>query len=62
MECEHCAHTQKLDTGYDDAFYHQRVIPTMTCESCGKNRAGVAGARNTDGHIHVPQESLEAAR
>jgi len=40
MHCEHCGHEAKLDNGYDDAFYHQRVIPAMRCGSCGKNRAG----------------------
>lgn len=40
MECEHCGEKQEITTGYDDAYYHQRVIPEMTCLACGKNRAG----------------------
>jgi hypothetical protein len=40
MECEHCESTQKLTTGYNDAYYHDRVIPSMTCNACKKNRAG----------------------
>lgn len=40
FECEHCGSTQKITTGYDDAYYHQHVIPAMTCRSCGRNRAG----------------------
>ena len=40
MECEHCGHQSKLITGYDDNYYHQKVIPAMTCGSCGKNRSG----------------------
>lgn len=36
MECEHCKHTQQLNSGYDDANYHQNVIPKMKCESCDK--------------------------
>ena len=36
MVCEHCESEQKLNSGYDDAFYHQNVIPVMKCESCGK--------------------------
>lgn len=40
MECEHCGHVDKLTTGYNDAFYHERVIPAMHCTECGKNRAG----------------------
>jgi C4-type Zn-finger protein len=41
MECEHCGNKQMLHSGYNDGFYHQRVIPAMTCESCGKNREGI---------------------
>jgi len=34
-ECEHCGHTQK-GSGYDDANFHQNVIPKMVCKKCGK--------------------------
>ena len=34
-ECEHCGHTKK-GSGYDDAYFHQNVIPKMKCEKCGK--------------------------
>ena len=40
MECEHCGEPQKLTTGYDDGYYHERVIPAMHCGGCGRNRAG----------------------
>ena len=33
--CEHCDHT-KEGYGYDDANFHQNVIPAMKCEKCGK--------------------------
>ena len=36
MECEHCGNTEKLTSGYDDAYYHNSVIPEMKCEKCGK--------------------------
>ena len=36
MICEHCSHEQN-DSGYDDAFYHQNVIPKIECKSCGKS-------------------------
>lgn len=35
FECEHCGETEKR-TGYDDAFFHNQVIPDMTCKACGK--------------------------
>lgn len=34
--CEHCDHEEKLNDGYDDAFYHKEVIPSFKCDSCGK--------------------------
>ena len=36
MECEHCGHIEKNVSGYDDAFFHQNVIPEMKCKQCGK--------------------------
>jgi hypothetical protein len=40
MECEHCTHTQEDKYGYFDNNYMENVIPAMTCQNCGKNRAG----------------------
>jgi predicted RNA-binding Zn-ribbon protein involved in translation (DUF1610 family) len=34
-ECEHCGFT-KEDGGYDDAYFHNEVIPKMVCPKCGK--------------------------
>ena len=33
--CEHCGTTQEK-SGYDDANFHQNVIPNMECPSCEK--------------------------
>lgn len=38
LECEHCGREQELKTGYDDDYYHTRVIPEMKCKNCGKSR------------------------
>jgi hypothetical protein len=35
-ECEHCGATKK-GRGYDDAYFHQNVIPAMECSVCGKS-------------------------
>lgn len=35
-ECEHCGNVEKDRPGYDDAFFHQHVIPDMVCKSCGE--------------------------
>jgi transcription elongation factor Elf1 len=34
-ECEHCGET-KRSHGYDDGNFHDNVIPSMECKSCGK--------------------------
>jgi transcription elongation factor Elf1 len=34
-ECEHCGH-EKRGSGYDDANFHENVIPAMECGECGK--------------------------
>ena len=33
--CEHCNATQE-GYGYDDAHFHNNVIPSMECGKCGK--------------------------
>jgi len=33
--CEHCGNEEKMD-GYDDANFHQNVIPGFKCSKCGK--------------------------
>lgn len=35
FECEHCGFEEKCG-GYDDAFFHRNVIPSMKCGQCGK--------------------------
>ena len=36
MECEHCGNIVKNKSGYDDANFHNNVIPNMKCTKCGK--------------------------
>jgi len=36
-ECEHCGHTHKYTSGYDDNNYHDNVIPNMKCKVCHKS-------------------------
>jgi len=33
--CEHCGATE-AGSGYDDAYFHQNVIPEMKCKKCEK--------------------------
>ena len=40
-ECEHCDYeSPSAQSGYDDEYYHNAVIPHKYCPSCLKNRAG----------------------
>ena len=41
--CEHCGH-ENTSYGYDDANFHQNVIPNMKCPSCGQSSNGVASS------------------
>ena len=33
--CQHCGFEETGD-GYDDANFHNNVIPNMVCDKCGK--------------------------
>ena len=33
-QCEHCGYEEK-SSGYDDANFHNNVIPNMKCKKCG---------------------------
>jgi len=35
-ECEHCGYIDKHQYGYDDANFHNNVIPNMKCPKCNK--------------------------
>jgi len=37
MVCEHCGNEQLNKYGYDDANYHNNVIPNLACTRCGKS-------------------------
>lgn len=34
-ECEHCGHISE-GRGYDDTYFHTKVVPGMKCAACGK--------------------------
>ena len=34
--CEHCGTFENGVWGYDDDYYHRKVIPEKKCKSCGK--------------------------
>jgi hypothetical protein len=36
LKCEHCNHEQDLNSGYNDHYYHNHVLPAIECKSCGK--------------------------
>ena len=54
LECEHCDNdTQILKTGYNDVYYHTRVLPSITCAECKKDRAGNVTQQNSQGTVSV---------
>lgn len=46
MECEFCKHQELDNSGYDDRFYHDQVIPSMKCKSCGESTFSKGGTPN----------------
>lgn len=42
-ECEHCGHTTGKQSGYNDANFHENVIPNMVCKKCGLKGGGDTG-------------------
>lgn len=51
-ECAHCGDTVE-GTGYDDANFHENVIPTMVCKSCGKIGGGVSTRADVPAWAHL---------
>jgi hypothetical protein len=49
LECEHCDSTQLLKTGYDDSYYHNKVLPSVTCIKCKKDRSGKITDQDSQG-------------
>lgn len=37
MLCEGCGKIEKDVSGYDDAYFHQNVIPGKLCNKCGES-------------------------
>lgn len=44
--CEHCGNEEN-GSGYDDANFHNNVIPKMKCHKCGKMADDNYSPRNT---------------
>lgn len=71
-ECEHCGHNVQ-GAGYDDQYFHEQVIPNMSCPDCGQtasddyrtpleaaaNNHGCACARAVDEHLGGKPELVE---
>lgn len=43
-KCEHCGDEHE-GSGYDDANFHQNVVPAMKCRKCGKTAVDASAAR-----------------
>lgn len=51
-ECQHCGHEEK-GSGYDDAHFHNNVIPAMVCKECGKTGNEVTSAPTVPAHVVI---------
>lgn len=41
ITCENCNNKQILDSGYDDDYYHTKVLPNMKCASCNESTISI---------------------
>lgn len=41
--CEFCNKETTLNDGYDDNYYHTKVIPAMKCKHCNKSTVSENG-------------------
>ena len=51
-QCEHCG-AERASGGYDDAHFHQNVIPTMKCHECGEVAPSNAPKTAPDVPAHI---------
>lgn len=47
MACQHCGYEKETTDAYDDTFYHEQVVPNMTCNACGETAGTAYEARST---------------
>lgn len=43
MECEFCGYQEMDNSGYDDRYYHDNVIPNIKCTKCGESTISKGG-------------------
>ena len=43
MECEFCGHQEMNNSGYDDRYYHDNVVPNRKCSNCGESTISGGG-------------------
>lgn len=36
-QCEHCNYETGEESGYDDSYFHNEVIPNRECPECGES-------------------------
>lgn len=51
-ECQHCGHEEK-GSGYDDANFHNNVIPKMECGKCGKTGGEITSAATVPAYVVI---------
>jgi len=49
-ECQHCE-SRVTKSGYDDAYFHNSVIPSMKCVGCGKSGNEVTSSATIPAHV-----------
>lgn len=50
--CQHCNSEEELG-GYDDANFHENVIPSMVCRKCGMAGNEITSAPTVPAHVVI---------
>lgn len=54
-KCEHCGHTERNRSGYDDSNYYNNVVPGSKCPACGESSNSKAAADGAPDTVTVPR-------
>lgn len=56
--CSGCGHETKNNSGYDDSYFLNTVMPTRVCESCGDSEISLYGATEIIPTKHNPSSVI----
>lgn len=58
LKCEACHHEQEQRNCYDDAHYHNKVIPDIACDECGQSTNSLGETPEPARLKYAPHETV----